>query len=334
MMLSAVCDQLPLFDDEPPTCAHSANLGSVSWSYSRRSTLDRCALQYYFEYFGSNKRTAKTDPAKIELSLLKRVDSRHERTGVILHTAISWYLRETQRGTPPSVERLVEWARRLFQADREYSRQNPDGGGLDKSVRFPPVLLREYHYRLADVEQLCDEVEARLVGALQNFATNKQYREFREAGGWPETLIEYPIRLKRGDLPCRVEGKVDLAYGSAASVTLVDWKLGLGDGAGVDSLQLAVYALWATDHFRCAPESIRICKVHLTSGEIVDFRVDDALLAAARARIVQDALLMNAVRPYGEFGATEAFSPCEQPAVCNNCRFQRVCPTGRNHIRA
>src|SRR5712692_7966026 len=127
---------------------------SIAWSYSRRSTLERCALRYYFEYFGANRRTAKAETAKEELHLLKSLSNRHERTGTILHLAIAWYLRQAQRGQAPSVERLVGWGQRLFDADRAYSRRNPDGGRLDEHTKFPPILLREYHYQQADAEQL------------------------------------------------------------------------------------------------------------------------------------------------------------------------------------
>jgi hypothetical protein len=335
MKATAVDGQLTLFEvGPPPVAARTAGLESVTWSYSRRSTLERCALRYYFEYFGASKRTAKSEPAKDELRLLKRLASRHERGGAILHLAIAWYLREAQRGRAPSVERLVGWARHLFDMDRTYSRRDPDGREPDESAKYPPVLLREYHYRQADAEQLCDDAEARLCETLFAFVTDARYGALRLAGTQPGALIEHPFKLVGAQLPCRVDGKLDFACVSGERVTIIDWKLGGADGTGDDSLQLAAYALWAIGHFGCDPSMLRVCKVHLSSGEVVDFRADVAVLTDARARIVQDAVRMAAVQAYGEAAISEAFTPCGQPAICGGCPFQRVCPVGRQFIDA
>lgn len=309
-------------------------LDSITWSYSRRSTLERCSLQYYFQYFGSNKRTAIVEPIKEELRFLKALSNRHERTGAILHIVVAWSLREAQRGTPRDSGRIEAWARQIFAEDRRYSREYPDGGGRDRRSKFPPVLLREHHYRLPDAEALCDEAEARLVGALRAFAEHPSLTSLRLAGATPGALVERRFSMKPGELPCGVGGQIDLAFQYGGSPTVVDWKLGEGDGTGDDSLQMAAYALWAVEHFGCGPSSLRICKAHLSSAEVIDFHVDAGMLAAARARITQDAIRMAAVQAYGKAGIEEAFTPCALPLVCKGCAFQRVCPEGVKFLHA
>ena len=328
-------NQLGLFESETSSIgSRRALLQSITWSYSRRSTFERCALRYYFQYFGANTRLAKAEPDKEELRLLKSVSSRHERTGSILHLAIAWCLRAAQRGEEPSTDRLVGWARRLFVADRAYSRLDPDGLNPDHGSRFPPVLLREYHYRQPDAEQLCEEAEQRLLDALRTFATDQSLNSLRLAGATPGALLEHPMRLHQSQIPCRVGGRIDLAYKCETSATVADWKLGIGDGTADDSLQLAAYALWAVEHFACDPSALRVCKVHLSSREVTDFPANAAVLRLTRARIVQDAERMAAVQAYGEAGVAVAFSPCAQPAVCNSCPFQRICPEGKQFIDA
>jgi hypothetical protein len=109
----------------------------------------------------------------------------------------------------------------------------------------------------------------------------------------------------------------------------VDWKLGEEDNAGDDSLQLAVYALWAVQTYGYEPRSIRVCKIFLGSEKIVDFRCNDEVLAVARARILQDAERMLLLDKYGKDANANAFTPSAQQAVCRLCSFLKVCPEGK-----
>jgi hypothetical protein len=331
---AAVPLQLPLIPEEQlPSPAPRDRLGRLTWSYSRRSTVEKCARRYYYEYYGASRRTAPREPDKDVLRFLKQLTSRHERTGSILHLVIAWYLREARKGQVPTVERTVSWARHLFAADREFSRSRHDGLRALTGERFPPALLLEYHYSDPRAEALCDEAEARLYDALTAFVTDAAFASLRLAGFGADALIEATIRL--GDeVPCRVDGKVDLAFRSNSQVTVVDWKLGRAYGSGDDSLQLAVYALWAVRHFSCAPGDLRLQKAHLGSRDVIDFRADSDLLASACARIVQDAQQMSALHEYGVQGIAAAFSPCLQPLVCRDCPYRQVCPEGRELVGA
>lgn len=309
--------------EENPFGAISPQIpGKVRWSYSRRSTLGQCTRRYYYEYFGSNKLVAKQEPQKELLHFLKGLQTRHERTGAIAHLVIATYLRKAQGGAVWSVDRLVSWARDIFKADRQHSRAHPDGD-VPPSGQYPPILLQEYHYQYPDAEELCSEAETRMAEALRNLATGDPFRRFLQAGSEAGALVERPFKLR--GLPCLVEGKLDLAYENGAGVTVVDWKLGTSDGTGDDSLQLAVYALWAISQFDCDAGRVRVCKVHLASGETVDFRVSDKVLAAARSRIVQDAERIAILEEYGQMAIVDAFTPCLRPAVCRMCAFQKAC---------
>jgi hypothetical protein len=320
--------QLPLFSEEEWTAvpqAPNAAIAGITWSHSRRSTLEQCPRKYYYEYYGAAKRTALAEPHKDEIRWLKDLQNRHERAGSILHLVIATSLRQARAGNTWDPARLESWGRQLLRADRLYSRVNPDGGNLP-DVKYPPVLLREYHYRERHADALLAEAEERLAGALRSFATSERYRTFRGAGASAGALVEHHFTLH--GLPCRVEGVIDLAFDDGQGVTVVDWKSGAGDGTGDDSLQLAAYALWAAECFDYSPASIRVCKVYLATGDIAYFDVTDTVLAAARTRIVQDAERMVAVQDYGAAAMADAFTPCAYPAVCALCPFARVCPVG------
>lgn len=276
-------------------------LAAIMWSYSRRSVLEQCARRYYYEYYGANLRTARSVVNKDELHFLKQLSTRHERAGSIVHLVIAWYLREVQKGKPPNIERLTNWGRQIFAADRVFSRDNPDGVTAKAGSRFPPVLLREYYYRDPVADTLCDEMAEQLEGALTAFVTDERLAPFRHAATVSETYIEASVQLGT-QVPCRVGGKVDFAFRDGQSVTVVDWKMGNGRGSADDSLQLAAYGLWAIRHSACDIDDLRLCKAHLNSHDLVDFRTDAAVLVAARARIIQDAERMLDLHEYGETG--------------------------------
>src|SRR5690606_13288058 len=134
---------------------------------------------------------------------------------------------------------------------------------LQLDVPYPPQLLLEYHYRVVDVEAIYDDPEKRIFNALSAFANSPVLDEFRSHGQQPGSYIEKRFTLKT--LGCKVEGQIDLAYQTDDAITIVDWKIGEEDGIGEDSLQMAVYVLWALDHFNCSPHQVRVFKAYLGS---------------------------------------------------------------------
>ncbi len=317
-------EQLTLFQDIaiPSDTEREDSFHKVVWSYSRRSTFEQCSRKYYNTYFGGNKHTAHQESTKADLHFLKGLSNRFERTGSLVHLAIQQYFRAAQQGRFWDTQRLSRFACKIFQADRAYSRTYPDGTAV-RGQKYPPTLLREYHYRQPDAEILCQEAEERLVDALHAFATDSQFAAFRIAGTRPDALIERLFTLS--GFPCKVTGKIDLAFRQESQIIIVDWKLGESNGMGSNSLQLATYALWSIDSFGCTPDHLRVCKAHLGSRDVIDFEATEYYLAMARGCIVQDIERMAALQEYGQQGIAESFTPCLQPRICHQCVFERLC---------
>lgn len=301
------------------------------WSHSRRAVFESCPRRYYYEYYGSAARRATADPEKVRLRFLKTLQTRHERAGALLHLVLATYLRRAQQGDRWTSERLVSWALDVFKRDRQYSASDPDGVNRPEG-KYAPVLLREYHYRQANAAEACAEIEARLGAAVRTFQTNTAFEEFRTRGGTLGALVEVPVRLTVFSV--RVTGQADLAYQTSEHIVIVDWKLGASDGGGEDSLQLAVYGLWALHHFGVATDRLRVYKAHLGDGTVKEFSVTEVTLRAARARIAQDAERMAFMHPYGMAGVSEAFTPSPQRRVCELCAFQAICPAGKEFLHA
>ena len=306
-------------------------IANVTWSYSKRSLFERCQRRYYYEYYGSSAALEGVDPQHATLRRLKALEGRHERVGTLLHRGIATHLHRAQVGTPLSADDLVDWLVKIFRQDCAYSRIDPDGAHPPGGP-YPPILLHEYHDRQPDVEHLMAESEQHLREGAHAFLTAPIFAPFREADMRPGALIEQHLRLP--GFPCKVDGRLDLAYTEIGSVSVVDWKSGVNDGDGTDSLQLAAYALWARAHYQVAPDAIHIYKAFLREAEAVTFPVTEHFLDQARARIIQDAERMAQVQHYGETGRVEAFTPCEQIGVCRSCPFQRACPEGSTLLHA
>ena len=306
-------------------------IANVTWSYSKRSLFERCQRRYYYEHYGASAPLKGVDPQHAKLRRLKALVGRHKRVGTLLHLGIATYFHRAQAGTSMPADDLVDWLVKIFRQDCTYSRADPDGAH-PPGGQYPPVLLHEYHDRQPDVEHLVAESEQHLREGVQSFLTAQIFAPFREAGMRFDALIEQHLRLP--GFPCKVDGRLDLAYPEAGGVTIVDWKSGVNDGDGTDSLQLAAYALWARAHYQVAPDAIHIYKAFLREAEVVTFPVTEHLLDQARARIIQDAERMAQVQHYGETGRVEAFTPCEQIGVCRSCPFQSACPEGSTVLHA
>jgi PD-(D/E)XK nuclease superfamily len=123
-----------------------------------------------------------------------------------------------------------------------------------------------------------------------------------------------------------ISGKIDFCSRGQSGVEIVDWKMGKS-GGDEDSLQLALYGIWACKQFSVSPEKVRIRRVFLGDGKIEQARkLGERLMSRAQARLSQDVEEMAFLHPYGVAGHVEAFTPKPKEKVCEMCIFQKLCP--------
>lgn len=326
--------ELPLFEAEAPAEVVSVPVAEavskLKWSYSKRGVLEQCPRRFYYQYYGANQGKAKDDPSKQELHQLKLAGNRYTRTGAILHLVIADYFRKAQQGTPWEHQQWLNWARTIFERDIARSCQ-----GLEETKpsyrKHPPQFLIEFLHE-KEARQLCREALAEMMAALNAFLDDPEFAGMRNLGIQPGALIEKHFH-NLGGFPFGVEGQVDLVCpAETGTVIVVDWKIGDDLGDGDDSLQLAVYALWAKETFSCAAEDITLYKGFLGSSTLVEFPISERLLKTARLKMLQDAEWFERMHGYGCAGVVEAFTPCAQGAVCRGCSFVTLCPEGKESL--
>ncbi|MEW5816967.1 MAG: PD-(D/E)XK nuclease family protein [Spirochaetota bacterium] len=137
------------------------------WSYSRREVLEQCPRRYYYQYFGSAARTAKTEPHKHMLRFLKGISNRYLRVGDIMHLIIRTYLTKLRSGDAWSLEWLLNWASDIYHRDMEYSRSYDVSSHAEE--KYPPVLLLEFYYQQDNADRSCAESEQRLNACFDGF---------------------------------------------------------------------------------------------------------------------------------------------------------------------
>jgi len=303
-----------------------AQLAAIKWSFSRRSVLEQCPFRYYLEYYAVKAGVSRGDEGTDRLRFLKTIQNRHERIGSIAHTVIAAYFRNAKNGDVWSSSRLVDWAQSIFRRDVAFSEASYQDR-LEGSQKYPPARLHEYFYKMENSAELCREAEEKLVVGLRTFAESPVLADLRTSGSKIDSIVEG--RVSVAGLPCAAHGTVDLGFRSDSLFTVIDWKLGEPGRSGKDSLQLGTYALGVVSKGWATAETMRAAKAYLATGEIVNFSVEESVLARTRARIVQDAERMAVLHDFGMRGVAEAFTPCRQRRVCALCPFQEVCPAGR-----
>jgi hypothetical protein len=300
----------------------------LKWSYSRREVMDQCSRRYFYQYYSNSIGDPKF---RARVKELRAIKNRHLRTGDLVHLVISTYLKKLKQGKQLSGEWASSWAQNLFAEDRRYSLRIRNGEEPSE-LKYPPSILDEIVSEVQDCDELLGKAEEQMLVGIRAFFSADSFAEFRQLGVQPNSLIEHKMSLAGFSVP--VTGKIDLAAQKADQVTVVDWKLGGISNAGAESLQLAIYGIWATSAFSVSDTHVRIVKAHLGTTELAEFHASEDAFANARARIHQDLERMMILHNYGKVGNIEAFTATPHAGVCRLCPFREICPEGRAAIYA
>jgi ATP-dependent exoDNAse (exonuclease V) beta subunit len=303
--------QMDMFED---VSAKPRLATKIVWSYSRRQVLEQCPRRYYYQYYTSPAAQAMGNSLGETLKFARALKNRHIWAGEILHSTISRFLQEIQKGKEQNLQSVLSQVQRRYSAGPLRSSASQQG----KECRG----LLEFYYDFSDAETLLAESGKRLLVAVNNFFSSSNFVPFVNAAAQPEARIEERIEPSINHF--NALGRIDLAYPQGNKIVIVDWKLG-GPGNADEILQLSCYALWAIEEYRCLPQDIHMYTAHLSDDLVMPILISENILRQTKARILQDLERMQMLNEYGKNALEGAFPRCSLSLVCTLCPFQVVC---------
>jgi hypothetical protein len=298
-----------------------------SWSKSRHEKFAECRRAYYYAYYGSwGGWEAPAGSAVRELYVLKKLSSRWQWAGSVVHDALKQLLRRakaTGQVTPLDelLQRTRQRARLQFGASREKSYWR-------EASRIVGLLEHEYAETVKD-EEWKRIYETVVDGGLRAFYASETFEEMRRTppDRWL-TVDELDQWFFEGT---KIWLAVDFAYRDRdGRVHLLDWKT--GKERGVDHVQVGTYALYARQKWDVLPDGVVGGLVYLVRegggpAERVDVKADEATLEACRHEMRQSIGAMKAALADRERNQArlEDFPTVEDRGACRRCPFRRPC---------
>jgi hypothetical protein len=295
-----------------------------TWSKSRHERFHECQRAYWYTYYGSwGGWEAPAGTAARELYVLKKLSSRWQWAGSLVHDALKGMLSRARRtGEVRPVDDLLlrtrQKARRQWSASREksYWREACPSGGLVEHEYGEPVADQEWR-------RIWDEV---VEGSLRAFYRSEVLDRIRRAPVDRWLSVDELDHWFLDDTKIWVA--VDFAYRDGEGrVQLLDWKT--GREREVDRMQMAIYALYAGRKWGAAPDQVVAGLVYLGAegapcvGAASDAAALDACLSEIRASVASMKGLLD--DPARNLASVERFPRCEERDACARCPFRRPC---------
>lgn len=291
-----------------------------SYSYSRRSTLERCTRQYFYDYYATDKACGLAEERKRQVAALKSMSGCALLAGSILHRFARLHIDPSRELSPAWI---VQTALRSFDEAIEFAR-DPRGQAHRLRDRFPPEELVEFSYEDLDGEQAGERARGSLERALRTLLHDDAVGELlRSLAGYELHAEKRLSKLKLSNW-C-VGGQIDVLALRSDAARIIDWKLGAVEH-GADSLQLYTYG-WFAESIHGVPRGgVSGQRVFLGDGVVEEPQVvTDGTASVGRARLFQDIELMEELHEYGRQGREEVFRPCNQDGICSRCKYRAIC---------
>lgn len=307
-----------------------------AWSASRGKSLDECARQYFFTYYGSwNGWRAPAESPPAQLYLLKKLDSRWAWSGHVAHAVIGDAVKQLIKGRDVSEAEQLERAHETMRRDFQLSRARARGRLPARTLR---TLAGQKFYGLLEHE-LGTPVSDDDWRAIW-LRTESQLRWWFRSS-WPEDLKSMakidpsPVLLTDdGNFDVNrfafddthVLSSPDLAFMAPDGDSVaVDWKGGRPRHEHV--AQVTGYGAQLGERFGAPPERVTSLIVYLGRGE-VEQQLSPVLLGDWREKV------RGSIRRMRELLADpaankpkpiEAFPMTSDAGKCKWCAFRRRC---------
>ena len=295
-----------------------------SWSKSRHEKFRECLRAYYYQYYGSwGGWNAAAGTAARELYVLKKLSSRWQWAGSIVHEALKSTLRRARaRGEILPLEDLLDRTRRRARGQWASSR---DKSYWREATQIAGLVEHEYGEPVPDSEwkRIWDEA---IEGSLRAFYASETLSRIRETPRerWL-TVDELDSWTFEGT---KIWVAVDFAFTDADGlVHILDWKT--GREREVDHTQVGIYALYAQERWGAPPSRIVGGLVYLSTpeGQRISVRADPGALDACRDEMRRSIAAMQGrlEDPPRNAACESRFPQLVDRAACRRCTFRRPC---------
>jgi hypothetical protein len=296
-----------------------------SWSKSRHEKFADCRRAYFYTYYGSwGGWEAPAGSTIRELYVLKKLSSRWQWGGSVVHTALKGFLSAARAsGTFWPLEKLLERTRAKARSEWASSREKRY---WRESSKIVGLVEHEYGEAVADAEwkRLYEQV---VDGGLRAFYASETFEEIRST---PRERWLSVDELDAWDFEgTKIWVAVDFAYrGADGRVQILDWKT--GKERGVDHTQVSIYTLYAQRKWGVSADGVLGGLVYLVgngAAERVTVAADPGTLEACQAEMRGSIAEMRSalLDPARNVAAEEAFPRLEAREGCRRCAFRRPC---------
>jgi hypothetical protein len=300
-----------------------------SWSWSRHQTLETCPRRYWLSHYGSWGGWRPIAPDEVrEAYIQKRLSTRAQWVGTLVHHAAEYVLKEVKDGRFPRREAVVEQFRRRALRQIEDSRE----GRYRFFPKKYPGFIEHYYGEEEDGPGWDAAVES-VVVQVDGLFENPVFLRLTEV---PDRIreVERLEQIRIGDVPVWVSLDV-LVEDGRGGLVVVDWKTGMAHDPASIAGQLGVYGVYVLSRYLRVDltnrrpsdlERVKTMYVNLRSGEREVFQLEDAHVDDALAVIQSSAKRMAAVEERAQRADLDAFPQlAEGDPTCASCPFRASC---------
>ena len=281
---------------------------------------ETCLKQYWLTYYGSWGGWKWDAPADIRQTyVLKQVQNRWMWAGTLVHDAIEKILLGLRAGHTIELSMVLEHTINKMRQDFVSSR--------NKFYMKKPktCALDEHHYALESQEVDWVEVRDHVTKCLENFWNSPFRKEAEQLPAIDWLSVE---EMDSFDLNgVMVWAIPDFAYrNQQGEVCIVDWKTGRTKGKP-DPIQLACYALYGSQRWKCAPEDIVTVEYNLCYGEGHTTKITKEILDQVYQTIEGSITKMQEklISIPDNIAEQSSFPMTENTRICRGCRYKEIC---------
>jgi hypothetical protein len=298
---------------------------TFAWSSTRSSIFRECPRKYWLNYYGSWGGWSADAPIPVRRAyILKKLKNRWMWAGEKVHQAIEGVLNDWRKKKEISSQKVIEDTVALMRREYRDSKRRV-------YLQAPKTCaLYEHHYQEEVEDGQWRRNRDNVILCLKTFFESEWAQQLRamDQRHWLEVETFGRFEVDGHE----VIVKLDAAHLFKDGVRVIDWKTGRSQGGGDDpneSLQLAMYARYASEHWEVPLERVWVVAANLfhNDGEerILSLKDIEAAEEVVRNDVTAMVEIMVGRDPAGNKVEQASCAMTENTETCKRCPFKEVC---------